>query len=137
MALFVSLVRDSIREELGEFEFVRILANEIRAGAEQKVIASHMQHRWVTEHGEHSYNKVEITGPLTISVGDESAATQQRLGPYGTYNYIDGVGYADSRVVGFWDISAGNWYLTDFGVHCKVLTIAFVHPVTKGDERSR
>jgi hypothetical protein len=130
MALFVSLVRDSIREEPGEFESVRILENELRAGAEHEVIALHTQHRWRTQDGNQTYNKVEITGPLTISIGDDSPSMQRRFGPYGTYHYMDGVGYADGRVFGFWDLSASNWYLTDMGVHCKVLTVSFTHPAT-------
>jgi hypothetical protein len=136
MALFVSLARDSIREELGEFELVRILENEIRAGPEQTVIAWHTQHRWRSEHGEQSYNKIEITGPLTITIGEDSPAPQQRFGPYGAYHYMDGVAYADGRVFGFWDLSASNWYLTDVGVHCKTLTIRFLHPAEK-DKNSR
>ena len=128
MALFVALVRDSVRHELGEFDIVRILENEVRAGEPEKVIAWHSQHRWRAEHADQTFNKVEISGPLTVGMGGGST---QAFGPYGNYLYMDGVAYADGRVFAFWDISAADWYLTDVGLHCKSLTIRFVRPAKR------
>src|SRR4051794_9550536 len=98
MTLIVSLDRGAIKQDLGDFEAVDLVDNEVReAGGECVVLAKHVHNRWIaSKEGGEAYMTLNIAGPLIIHVG----GTEQNLGPYMSFSMTDGILYVEQRVLG-------------------------------------
>ncbi len=126
MALIVSLDRGAMKLDLGDYEAVTLVGNEVHVPDEgNSVIARHIHNRWIPDkqHAD-SYMTLNIAGPLEVSARDGRDA---RLGPYYSFSMTDGILYVEGRVFGLWDAQNKDWYLKDTGAHCRRFRVSF-HP---------
>ena len=124
MALIVSLDRGAIKLDLGDFDCVSLVGNEVQVpDKSDAVIARHIHNRWIADQGEaDSFMSLNIAGPLIISAQDGREA---KLGPYYSFAMTDGVLYVEQRVFGLWDAQNKDWYLKDASSHCRRFRISF------------
>ena len=126
MALIVSLDRGAIKLDLGDFQAVTLVDNEVQVVDDHCVtVAKHMHNRWIATdrgRGGDAFMTLNVAGPLLIAVDDNR---QPKLGPYMSFSMMDGVLYTDGRVFGLWDTQNGDWYVKDAGRHAQRIHISF------------
>ena len=121
MALIVSLDRGAIKQDLGDFQAVVLVGNEVRAD-DDSVLAKHLHNRWLaSQDGGEAYMTLNIAGPLIIQAGGK----EPKLGPYMSFSMTDGILYVEQRVLGMWDSQNNDWYVKDAGTHAKRVHISF------------
>lgn len=123
MALIVSLDRGAIKQDLGDFQSVVLVGNEVRvADDDSKVLAKHLHNRWIaSEDGGDAYMTLNIAGPLIVNAGGK----EPKLGPYMSFSMTDGILYVEQRVLGMWDSQNNDWYVKDASAHSKRVHISF------------
>ena len=124
MALIVSLDRGAIKLDLGDFESIVLVGNEVRVDDQGgTVLARHLHNRWISVQQEaDAFMTLNIAGPLNVVAEDGHPI---KLGPYLTFSMTDGILYVDQRVFGMWDTQQHDWYLKDASTHCKQFRVAF------------
>lgn len=121
MALLVSLQRSVEKIELGAFEVLRLVDDDLYEGeGEKRLLARHRHNRWMKADDPEPFVRLEIAGPL-LAYGP----ADMKLGPYQHFSTFDGVLYVENRVFGFWDAQHKDWYIVDAGEHWKELFISF------------
>lgn len=92
----------------------------LRETATGPAIALHREHQWEID-GER-YFRLDST--TRVRVEFETANTRsRRFGPYQNFSAIDGIAYADQRVLAFLDEKLGDWYCYNDGKHWAVLLV--------------
>lgn len=124
MALIVSLDRGAIKLDLGDFQSIVLVGNEVQVPDQgSEVIAKHMHNRWLAAtHGGDAFMTLNIAGPLIVEAED---GKEKRLGPYMSFSMTDGILYVDQRVIGLWDGQNSDWYVKDSSAHCHRVRISF------------
>ena len=123
MALIVSIDRGAIKQDLGDFQAVVLVGNELRAADNDSVVlAKHLHNRWMAskEPGD-AYMTLNIAGPLVVQAGGK----EPKLGPYMSFSMTDGILYVEQRVLGMWDSQNNDWYVKDASTHAKRVHISF------------
>ena len=123
MALIVSLDRGAVKQDLGDFQEVVLVDNEVRlVGNDSVVIAKHMHNRWIAPgDGGDAYITLNIAGPLIVQAGGK----EPKLGPYMSFSMTDGILYVEQRVLGLWDSQNSDWYVKDACAHTKRVHVSF------------
>jgi hypothetical protein len=102
---------------LGPFTRLIFDGPELKDG-DWKVIARHEDHQWQLANGAR-YSRLECYSPCTIrfETPDDVERKPKRVGPFSSVSSVDGVSYADHRILAFCDDQLRDWYSFDFGQH--------------------
>jgi|tagenome__1003787_1003787.scaffolds.fasta_scaffold20179924_2 hypothetical protein len=122
MSLQVTLSRGADKRQLGNFDQLEIVGNELREAGSTEALARHVHHRWHIADAPHTYIRLDIVGPVTVEVLE---GAHDKLGPYQEFTMENGVLHADTRVFGFVDVERNDCYVSDLGEHRKALKLMF------------
>lgn len=102
---------------LGPFTRLIFDGPELKDG-DWRLIARHTDHRWQLMDGAR-YSRLECYSPCTIrfETRDDVERQPRRIGPFSSVSSVDGVSYADHRILAFCDDQLQDWYSFDFGQH--------------------
>jgi hypothetical protein len=86
------------------------------------LMAKHADHRWELTTG-HRYSRLECDHRLEVCFESLDGTSSKTLGPFDSFAAVDGILYADYRIIAFCDEQNKDWYSYDLGSHWKAIVI--------------
>jgi hypothetical protein len=113
---------------LGPFHRLLFDGANLKDG-DRRVIANHRNHQWELAAGA-LYSRVEcyLACSLWFHTLNPADGNSRRSGPYSTLSPVDGVLYADQRIIAFCDSQLNDWYSFDFGQHYRRILVSPYRP---------
>ena len=108
--------------QLGPFRSLRFEGESLLAGPAGEVIAEHVDHRWARPDGS-AYSRLRCSAPVQVHFHSVKDEPSKKLGPFESFSSVDGVAYANHRVLAFCDRDLQDWYSYDIGSHWKVMSV--------------
>jgi hypothetical protein len=107
---------------LGPLGSVRLDARGLRERPEGPVLATHENHQWSVSGS--TYFSLECPARVMLHFEDDPGATRSRTyGPFGRFAAVDGIAFAEDRVVAAIDRKSLQWLAQLDGVLWRVLVL--------------
>ena len=92
-------------------------------------VAVHENHLWATKQGR--FSRFDIEQSVEVSFASD-AGSSRPFGPYRHLSGVDGVLYAEQRVLAFYDEQQKDWYAFEDGRHWRCITITPASAIPRG-----
>ena len=107
---------------IGPFSYLCFEGETLIGGPSGQVIAKHVGHHWELTQGG-SFSRLECNSRVQVHFFATKHLQSKKLGPFESFSSIDGIAYADRRVIAVCDRQLQDWYSLDVGSHWKVVVV--------------
>jgi hypothetical protein len=108
------------QKSLGPFTSISLSADGMRADAGGALLAPYRNHQWEVEGLD--YFRLDCTDRVTVHFQRARERSSQH-GPFERFSAVNGLAYADDRVIAFLDNKVDEWLYYDTGYHWPVIIV--------------
>jgi hypothetical protein len=109
---------------LGPYRQLRFEGERLYAHPERTLVAEHVGHHWSTPDG--SFSRLDYFDEAITVYFERGGERSRPLGQFSHFSCINGVAYADRRIVAACDTRSADWYSYDVGSHWPTMVVALL-----------
>lgn len=106
---------------LGPFKSVRLSAAGLQTEANGPVRVAYRQHQW--ELDGLSYFRLDCTAEVTVQF-ERDKERSSKYGPFRRFSAVDGLAYANDKVIAFMDQKVNEWLYYDSGYCWPIMVVS-------------